>query len=122
MRYVMFTFVDPADAATYEQWPQDEKDAFTERHIAWFRRHGDRIEGGAELAEPATVKSLRPGRQGEGVVITDGPFVETKEVLGGVIILEADDMDAAVAIAASWPTLDTLPNSTVQVQPVFARD
>jgi hypothetical protein len=78
--------------------------------------------GGEELDEPRTVKSLRPGRQDEGLAVTDGPFVETKEILGGFVILEAEDIDQAVAIASDWPSLLTMPNATVQVQPGYVRD
>jgi hypothetical protein len=67
------------------------------------------------------VKALRPGRQGEGVVVTDGPFVESKEILGGFVIIDAADLDEALAIAAEWPSLETLPNSTVQLHPVVVR-
>jgi hypothetical protein len=47
--------------------------------------------------------------------------VETKELLGGFVILEAVDWDEAIAIASEWPSLETQPNATVQVQPVFVR-
>jgi hypothetical protein len=56
------------------------------------------------------------------VVVTDGPYVESKEILGGFVILEAADIDEAVAIASEWPSLEEMPNSTVQLQPGFVRD
>jgi hypothetical protein len=68
------------------------------------------------------VKTLRPGRQGEGIAVTDGPYVETKEMLGGFVILDAADWDEAIAIASEWPSLATQANATVQLQPVFVRD
>ena len=95
MRHVMLTFVDPDDAAAYYRLSPEEQQADVERHIAWFRKHGERIVGGEELDEPARVKALRPGRQGEGVVVTDGPYVETKEILGGFVILETDTAEEA---------------------------
>ena len=99
MRYVIFNWVDPADAAAWEAWPEAEQAADVERHGEWFAKYGDKIVGGEELAYPPVVKSLRPGRQGEGVVTLDGPFLETKEILGGFVIIEADSMDEAVAMA-----------------------
>src|SRR5687768_2128210 len=77
--------------------------------------------GGEELDEPARVKALRPGRQGEGVVVTDGPYIETKEILGGFVILETDTAEEALAIAKEWPSLTSQPNATVHLQPVFDR-
>ncbi len=68
------------------------------------------------------VKTLRPGRQGGEIVVTDGPYVETKEVLGGFIVIDAADIDAAIAMAREWPSLASQPKAMVQVQPVFVRD
>jgi hypothetical protein len=122
MRYVMFTWVHPDDVATWESWTPEQQAADVERHREWFRKFADKVVSGEELDEPARVKTLRPGRQGEGVVVTDGPFVETKELLGGFVVLEAASVDEAVAMASEWPSLASFPNATVQVQPVFVRD
>ena len=122
MRYVMFTYVDPEDVATWEGWPPEQKAAHVELHLAWFRKWRDQVVGGEELDPEATVKTLRPGRQGDGIAVTDGPYVETKELLGGFVILEAGDVEEAVAMAAEWPSLATQPKATVQVQTVFVRD
>jgi hypothetical protein len=122
MRYVLMNWVHPDDAAAWEEWSAENKQADIDRHMAWFGKHREHIAGGEELDEVRTVKTLRPGRQGEGVVVTDGPFVEAKEILGGFVIIEAADLDEALAIAREWPSLDTLPKSTVQLHPVVVRD
>jgi hypothetical protein len=122
MRYVLFNWMNPDDVGVWEAMTPEEQQAEVELHMAWFRRHRDHVVGGEELAEPRTVKTLRPGRQGEGVVTTDGPFVESKEILGGFVIIEAASMAEAVAIASDWPSLATMPNATIQVQPVATRD
>lgn len=121
-KFVLLTWVDPEDAAAWEAMTPAEQEADVERHRTWFRRFGDRVVGGEELDLPTHVKTLRPGRQGEGVVMTDGPYVETKEILGGFVIIEADDIDQAVAIAGEWPSLASQANPTVQVHPVYVRD
>ncbi len=122
MRYVLFNWLSPEDVADWETWTPEQQQADIQRHVAWFAKHRDHIVGGEELDAPATVKSLRPGRQGDGVVVTDGPYVETKEILGGFVILEAATIDEAVAIASDWPSLTSQRNATVQVQPGFVRD
>jgi hypothetical protein len=122
MRHVMFTYVHPDDAAAYHALSPEEQQADVDRHMAWFRKHGDHVKGGEELVEPIHVKTLRPGRQGEGVVVTDGPFIETKEILGGFIVLETETAEEALAIASEWPSLTSQPNATVQLQPVFVRE
>ena len=121
MRTVLMNWVHPDDAEAYYAMTPEEQQADVERHVQWFRAHRDHIVGGEELDEPAKVKTLRPGRQGEGVVVTDGPYIETKELLGGFVILETDTLDEAVAIAREWPSLISQPNATVQLQPVFER-
>ena len=122
MRYVLMNYVHPDDAAAYYAMSEAEQQADVDRHIAWFRKHGDHIVGGEELDEPAKVKTLRPGRQGEGIVVSDGPYVETKELLGGFVIIEADSMDEALEIAKEWPSLSSQANATVHLQPVFVRE
>jgi len=122
MRTVLMNWIHPDDVAAWERMSAEEQQADVELHTAWFRKHGQHVRGGEELDEPRTVKTLRPGRQGEGVVITDGPYIETKELLGGFVILETDTMEEAVAIASEWPSLVTQAQATVQLQPVFVRD
>jgi len=122
MRYVIFNWVHPHDVAAWERWTPEEQAADVDRHRAWFGKWREHIVGGEELDLPRTVKTLRAGRQGEGIAVTDGPYVETKELLGGFVIIEAANMDEAIAIASEWPSLANQPNATVQVQPVFARE
>ncbi|HEX5039917.1 MAG TPA: YciI family protein [Candidatus Limnocylindria bacterium] len=122
MRTVLMNWVHPDDATAYYGLSPEEQHADVERHIEWFRKHRDHIVGGEELDEPAKVKTLRPGRQGEGVVVTDGPYIEAKELLGGFVILETDTLEEAVAIASDWPSLTSQARATVQLHPVFVRE
>lgn len=122
MRYVMFTWVHPDDAAIWESWTPEQQAADVDRHRAWFAKFREHVVSGEELDEPRKVKTLRPGRQGEGVVVTDGPYIETKEILGGFVVIEAADVGDAVSMASEWPSLSRFPNATVQVQPVFVRE
>ena len=122
MRYVLMNWLSPEDVAAWEAWSPEEQRADVERHLEWFRKHRDHIVGGEELDEPRKVKTLRRGRQGEGVVVTDGPYIETKELLGGFVILETASEEEALAIAREWPSLASQQNSTVQLQPAYVRD
>ena len=49
--------------------------------------------------------------------MVDGPFSEAKEVVGGFSVINADDLDAAIAIARTWPAL-ALPGVAVEVRPM----
>lgn len=60
------------------------------------------LVGGQALAVPATAKSVRTG--GGAPVVTDGPFTEAKEHLGGYVIVECD-FERALEIASRWPAV-----------------
>jgi len=73
-----------------------------------------KIVGGNQLQPSETAKTVR--LTGPKPVITDGPFIESREVLGGYGVLECADIDEAVAIAKSWPG----PNAIIEVRPTVA--
>jgi hypothetical protein len=71
--------------------------------------------GGAQLQPIETATTVRSNGGGE-TLVTDGPFADTKEVFGGYFILEADDLDAATAMAARIPAVRL--GGSVEVRPV----
>jgi hypothetical protein len=71
------------------------------------------VRGGNALQPTATASSLRGDPSGR-VTVTDGPFAETKEALGGYYLIEAADLDEALAIAKQVPA----PFGGVEVRPV----
>jgi len=97
MRYMMFVVVDPAAAAEAE--PSDN-DLTTDEWVADVDSRGKRIMG--EVLRPvsdATTVRVSHGK----VLVTDGPFTESKEWIAGFDILECEDLDEAIAIAARHP-------------------
>jgi len=118
MQYLMLTYFDQAIADAYEASTEADQQKEIDQHVAWFAKYGDQISGGHELAWPRRTAAIRAG---SGPVITDGPFLETKEILGGVIALEADSLEAAAAIAQEWPSLDQ-PGAYVEVVPRHVRE
>ena len=97
MKYMMFVVVDP-DAAAEADPSQD--DLTIERWLAEVEDRGKRVTGDAlrPVSEAVTVRVSR----GQ-VLVTDGPFCETKEWIAGFDILECDNLDEAIAIAARHP-------------------
>jgi len=69
----------------------------------WFGEHAQagRLVGGNQLQARRTATTVR--WKGDQPVVTDGPFIETKETIGGYGIFEVADLDTAIAIAKSWP-------------------
>jgi hypothetical protein len=75
------------------------------------------VSPGVELADPGTATTVRveDGR----TLSTDGPFVEIKEAIGGFMFFEADDLDAAIELAAKVPAARL--GGAVEVRPVVER-
>jgi hypothetical protein len=75
------------------------------------------VTPGQELDDPATASTVRV-QEGK-TLITDGPFAQTKEALGGYFFLEADDLDVAIELAARVPAASM--GGAVEVRPVVER-
>jgi hypothetical protein len=80
--------------------------------------HADRIAQSAVLHPTSTATVVRvEGARGGQVVTTDGPYAETKEALTGYYLIEADDLEQAIAVAAEIPAAW---GGAVEVRPVIA--
>lgn len=75
---------------------------------------GEKLRGGQALQPTSTATTIHKDGSG-GFAVTDGPFVETKEALGGFYIIEAADLDEAIALAKRVPA----PFGGVEVRPVM---
>jgi hypothetical protein len=71
--------------------------------MRWFGELAQQgvLQGGAELAPARTATTV--SWQGGSSILTDGPFMEAKESVGGFAIVEVPDLDAAIEIAGQWP-------------------
>lgn len=111
MKYVLM-FVG-ADWDSTGAISEEEKKVYG-RIGEWFGEHrrAGRIVGGEELksVRSSTTVRFQNGRP----VVTDGPFVEAKEVVGGFAIINVPDLDAAIALAKTWPG-----RSSVEIRPVI---
>ncbi len=116
MKYMML-IVGNEDAEASR--PKQELDALYARIGAWWDEHAaaGRIVDGHELEPSSTATTVRIGRDGSATV-TDGPFVEAKESIGGYGILDVADLDAALAVASSWPGASSL----LEIRPIVVRD
>lgn len=85
-------------------------------HADFNNEAGPAVLGGAELEGTAKAVSLR-GNSSGGFTTTDGPFVETKEVIGGYYLLEARDLEDALRLAGRIPEASS-PTSGVEVRPI----
>ncbi|HLI40995.1 MAG TPA: YciI family protein [Streptosporangiaceae bacterium] len=111
MKYVILLMNTEAQ----QRMSEAERQAWYSEVFAWYEKggggSGKLADGGAQLQPPETAKTVRASG------VTDGPFMETKEVLGGYSVLETDTIDEAVEIARTWPGVDR-GWITVEVRPV----
>ena len=104
----------PANNIPMERWTPDEIDAhiqFMGDFAARLEASGEFVDGQALAPEGMWVRSDGAGRP----PVTDGPFAETKEILGGYNLIEADSLDEAVKIAQEFPWIGT---GSIEVRPV----
>jgi hypothetical protein len=120
MKYVAVLTNNADDLTAWEQMTSEEAAAARAEEVPkWEALFGElgatgALGAGFELDGPKTAKTVRV-RDGE-TVITDGPYAETKEQIGGVMELEAEDLDAAIAIAARIPVVF---RASVELRPVI---
>jgi hypothetical protein len=100
MKYLLLIYNNPA---TYEAMPEPERDAIfadVERIMEELNKSGEFVAGQG-LADASQSKTVRVR---DGVpAVTDGPYVEAKEQMGGYLIVDCETTERAIEIAASWP-------------------
>ncbi|WP_214403672.1 YciI family protein [Pseudonocardia lacus] len=110
MKYVLLICDDEVDAPTNEQLATDPA------HTSWLaelhRRSDVRAMARLRPVLDATTVRVRDGE----TLVSDGPFAETKDFVGGVVLLECADLDEAIAIAAGHPYAR---RGSVEIRPVW---
>ena len=116
MKYVLLFCGTDADAAAFAALSPDELRARYAKVGAWFQEHGSKIKYADQLAPPTTATTVRHDRSGKSEpVVTDGPFIEAKEQIGGYASIEVSDLDEALRMARTWPGL-----GSVEIRPVMS--
>ena len=99
-------------------WTLPEYADVSKEYNAFGEAAAAALRGGAALYPTATATTVTvTGGKGGEVVTTDGPYAETKEALTGFYLIEAADLDAAVALAAQLPAAWT--GGAVEVRPTI---
>ena len=113
MKYLLLIY---ADERAYEAMNEDERHELYAAYDVLMKDLAEKGHSlaGDELAPTSTATTVRV-RNGERLV-TDGPFAETKEQLGGYFLIDVDDLDAAIDIAARIPSVQA---GSIEVRPVM---
>ncbi|MEO8906471.1 MAG: YciI family protein [Microbacteriaceae bacterium] len=106
-KYLILIFQDEATATT------TTGETMSAEHQAFMQKYQASLLGGAGLEPTSTATSLRRDASG-GFTVTDGPFAESKEALGGYYLIEAADLDEALQVAKAVPA-----GIGVEVRPVW---
>jgi hypothetical protein len=114
MKYLLQIY-PPAAREELERMPEDERQAIVEEYLAIGR--SPEVIGGEQLQPIETATTVRV-ENGE-TLLTDGPFVDAKEHVGGFCLVQADDLDAALDIAARIPAARM--GGAVEVRPLVER-
>ena len=109
MKYALLIY-DTADS--YEGLSDEEIGAIRGEYFAISE--DDRVYGGAQLQPIQTATTVKVN--GSGMLTTDGPFADTKEFFGGFYLLEAENLDAALSVAARVPAARL--GGSVEVRPI----
>jgi hypothetical protein len=107
--FLLFDSEEWYDQITPEEWQQQMK--LHGDFMAAVEAAGASIVSSAALLPSSTASTVKQG-DGEPLV-TDGPFIETKEALGGYYLIEAGDLDQALALAK------LVPSGNIEVRPVM---
>ncbi len=111
-QYMILIYEDEASYATATPEVMGEVMAAHEAFAAGVEQQGAKLLGGEALQDTSTATTVR------GTEVTDGPFVETKEALGGYYLIDAPDLDAALAVGRLCPARF----GGVEVRPVMTFD
>jgi hypothetical protein len=100
MKFVCLGFIDESKLA---EIPQEDAQRRFEECFAYDDelRRGGHFLGGEALDSAAVTLSMKDG----AIAVTDGPFAETKETLGGILLLEARDLNHAIALMSKHPAV-----------------
>jgi len=111
MQYLLMIY---GEEELWAKRTREEMEALHREHVAFGKEFKDAIVGGNAL-QPTSVATTVRLRDGQ-MLTTDGPFAETKEQLGGYYLVEAANLDEAVAMAAKIPRMG---EGSIEVRPVM---
>jgi hypothetical protein len=112
MKYVLMFCETEQWEKAWQAMDQDERDRGFAKVQDWLSRYADRITHNRKLADADTATTVR--LDGGEPIITDGPFVEGKEVVSGYVEVEVADLDEALQMARTWPACPL-----VEIRPVL---
>src|SRR5918996_6130311 len=116
MKYMILIYQGTAPVPGTEAWdelsPEEQGQIYADYQA--LNETPGFIPGNVQMDSPETATTVRV--QDGRTLTTDGPFVELKEAIGGYLLFEADDLDAAIELAARIPA--ARPGGAIEVRPI----
>lgn len=107
-KYMLILF---EDAKGYEGMSAEDYQKEIEMHMKWMEELGDHYDSGEPLeADAKTIKGVEK-------VVSDGPYIEAKEMVGGFYMIHAESLEQATELAKGCPVLRL--GGTIEVRPVM---
>jgi hypothetical protein len=120
MKYMLMFAGSEEYYDTFRSFPREVQEQALARVDKWSKEHmaAGRLLEGHRLERASSAMTVRNQHDQTGVpngkaLITDGPFIDAKERIGGYAIIDVPDLDAAIAMARSWPA-----GGTVEIRPL----
>lgn len=120
MKYMLMFAGSEEYYEAFQSFPEEKRKEALARVDRWSQEQaaaGRLLEGHSlQPASTATTLRIEQGRDGlptGKALVTDGPFIDAKERIGGYVIVDVPDLDAAIALARSWPA-----GGTVEIRPL----
>jgi hypothetical protein len=122
VRYLLLLTNDAAEVRAWQSLTPEEAQKAREEEVPrwnelfrWIGEQGLEVEG-LELDDPNTARVVKV-RDGE-TLVSDGPYADTKELIGGYFVVKADDLDQAIEVAQRVPVAST---GSVEIRPLLDR-
>ena len=122
MKYLLLLNNDVRDVTEWQQMTQVEREERRAKQIprwnelfAWIAEQGIDVDG-VELDDPAKARVVRV--RDDETLVSDGPFAETKEIVGGYFLTDCDDLDLAIELAQRVPVAE---RGSVEIRPLVRR-
>jgi hypothetical protein len=120
MKYMLMFAGSEDYFETFRSMPADVQKAALARVDEWSREHtaAGRLLEGHRLQPSSSATTVRLQHAQNGMpdgkaLVTDGPYIDAKERIGGYVIIDVPDLDAAIEMAKSWPA-----GGTVEIRPL----
>jgi hypothetical protein len=123
VKYLLLLTSRADEIAAWQAMPEEEQQRLRAEEMpkwgelfAWIEQKGLKVDG-LELDAPSRARTVRV-RDGE-TLVTDGPYAETKEQIGGFFVVECDDLDDAIELASRVPVAS---KASVEIRPLVATE